>query len=260
MSLFLHGLRVQGRVLIVLLIREFRVRNGKNYMGLINEAGNVVMMIALFVGLRIVLGGGVHRGMEVGPFIACGMLSILLFRSLISDAMTTPSAYRAFSSIPHVTILDIFIVRYIYKTTIYMALAIIVFNTMIYWNASPPVEDWIGVVFFLFLASQIGFWIGIIFCTLLPESLLVKFAIILFNRIIFWTSGTFFVVPELPFGTREYFLLNPLVHVTESIRSAYFYVYQSDYANMAYLSEWMIGLVFLGLVADRAKRYRWQPR
>jgi len=258
--LFFHGLKVQIRIIMFMLYREVKVRFGRNGIGLATEVLNILVLIALFVGLRVLAGAGSHRGMQVGPFVAIGMVSVVLFRTIFNTTLSSNRSYRSWSLYPQITFLDIAIVRWIYTTILYCLVAYAIFNLMLIYGFSDPIENEMGVFSVFIMISVFGFFLGLCARGLLPDTPLIRVGLTMFNRVIFWTSGTFFVVPELPYAVREYLLYNPLLHMTEMARSEYFYVYKSDYASDQYVELWFAVLVFAGLVIERATRYRWAVR
>ena len=69
-------------------------------------------------------------------------------------------------------------------------------------------------------------------------------------------SGNFYTAEMLPDSARDLMLFNPLLHGTELARDAYFTEFQSSYASMEYLAAWAFGMLFVGLLTQRALRTR----
>lgn len=260
MTAFLHSLNVQWRVILVLLAREYNMRAGRNWIALIGEVSQAMAMIVFFILLRTLLGGGTHRGMETAPFIASGLLAILIFRSIIGDIRGIRGPLRGFVNMPQVTILDVLVVRYIYKLVLYIFIAIIMFQCFIFLGLSPTVEDWLALLSMYFLSSQLALYTGIILLNLMPESVVTTMFNNIFDRVVFWCSGAFFVMPEMPSRAKEILIYNPLLHITEEARSAYFLVYDSDYVNMTYVFSFLGCLFLAALICDRAMRWKWELR
>ena len=77
-------------------------------------------------------------------------------------------------------------------------------------------------------------------------------------RPLFWTSGIFFTANDLPSGVREFFVLNPVLHVIETVRDGWFTAYTARYVDRLYVVSWILGLFFLGLALERVARRRIQ--
>jgi len=119
------------------------------------------------------------------------------------------------------------------------------------------IENVLLVSFYLLSFALLGFNLGAwlaAFSILFPA--IERFAPHLVVRPVFWPSGLFYTVDMLPEVAREYFLINPLLHGTELLRSAFFVEFESNYGDVGYLLMWVFSGLFLGLVAQRAMRKR----
>lgn len=76
----------------------------------------------------------------------------------------------------------------------------------------------------------------------------------LLMRILFFVSGIYFVADSLPQVLRDALWYNPVMHLIEWERSAFFYGFESHFYDPMYLLLWILGLGFLGLAGERATR------
>jgi capsular polysaccharide transport system permease protein len=68
------------------------------------------------------------------------------------------------------------------------------------------------------------------------------------------SSGLFFCITMLPLAFWPYVTWNPLFHVTELVRDAWFEGYVSPIASPTYVVECTLVLLFLGLSVERHVR------
>jgi capsular polysaccharide transport system permease protein len=67
-------------------------------------------------------------------------------------------------------------------------------------------------------------------------------------------SGMFFCIIQVPLQYWPYLTWNPLLHITELIRDAWFESYVSPIASPAYVLECALGLLLFGLAIERFQR------
>ena len=75
-------------------------------------------------------------------------------------------------------------------------------------------------------------------------------------RPLFWISGLFFTVGDLPHRARDLALLNPVLHAVELTRSGWFVSYRAPYASPSYIAVIALSLLLVGLIVERAVRHR----
>jgi ABC-type polysaccharide/polyol phosphate export permease len=69
-----------------------------------------------------------------------------------------------------------------------------------------------------------------------------------------YTSGIFFVWPEVPYSMRPIAIYNPFFHLEELMHAAYFEVYHSPIASWNYVITIQVLTLALGLVVERRCR------
>ena len=67
-----------------------------------------------------------------------------------------------------------------------------------------------------------------------------------------------FTAEMMPEGVRHSALMNPLLHITELVRSAFFIEFESGYVDPGYVILFLLSAVFLGLVVQLALRRKIQ--
>ena len=119
------------------------------------------------------------------------------------------------------------------------------------------IEDPLTVLFALGCLAMTGFGLGAIFAALVPLVRSVQQIVpIAAGRPLFFTSGLFFTAEMLPKNIREILLLNPLFHMVEWLRSAFFIEFESQYSSVGYAFGTAIVVFALGMLTLRALRKR----
>jgi capsular polysaccharide transport system permease protein len=73
-------------------------------------------------------------------------------------------------------------------------------------------------------------------------------------RLLYFTSGVFFLPDVLPPAVRDVLWWNPVLHGIAMFREGYYAVYDSTILDMEYFVGWAVGMVLLSLVVVRAAR------
>ena len=76
------------------------------------------------------------------------------------------------------------------------------------------------------------------------------------SRVLFFTSGIFFVAEGLPPVLQDWLWYNPVLHLTEWCRSALFYGFESGFYDLRYPGVCILFLLFMALSAERVSRHK----
>ena len=122
MNVLAYAARRQCQVFVAVLYREAVNRFARRSLGFIEEAGTILVHIAVFSSMRIMFGIERQNGMEVLPFICVGVFNFWLFRTGMAQmpqALGVAKSYMAFSP---VTPLDVALARGVVNILLYIAL------------------------------------------------------------------------------------------------------------------------------------------
>lgn len=252
----IYAIDVQRRVWGALMFREWGLTFGKRTFGISSLVFSLSFKIAVFALVRYILGASLHRGMEMVPFIATGVIAFWTVRRTVMMVAGGTKVGPALSKFPQVTPLDIAMVRGFIMTFVIIAVAFMIFLVLIGTGYSQPIEHPELVFFYLFLCGLLGMGIGLIFGCVYRYLPFLRRVLMLSFVILMMISGIFFVIPEIPYKIREYALYNPLLHLTDLARGAYFTAYISDLSNLSYVIKFIFVTWAIGLLGERASRDR----
>lgn len=252
----LNAIDNQLRVLNAVIFREAKARLGLNFIGVWTEFGRLSIAIGIFSVVRYFTGSGIHRGMEIVPFIATGVLMFWIFRRTLLFVSMTSMAAERYAFFPQVTMLDIALGRGLVNIVLYIVLSFVAFGLFMIAGVSGPIYRPAYVAMLLMVSGFYGLFAGIIFNALFTRVRILRPILQVALRVMMLTSGVFFVIPEIPYRLHGFALWNPMLHLNDIMRQEYFGKYSADYADFGYAMQWLVGLALFALIFERAARER----
>jgi capsular polysaccharide transport system permease protein len=252
------ALRARVRLINALMLREARTFFTHSRLGyawaLFEPLTHVfVLMVAIsFLGgmnLPII-------GDSMAVFYMTGVLPYLFFCHLTERGLDLARSQKVVLSLPSVTLGDVLVsslvlraatdsVVFVVSVAVFLALGMGVLPDDIAALAHAY------VLLFLFGSGIAALNMALSTLHTLPEKL---WPIVL--RALYFLSGIFYHPDAMPAGLREWVLWNPLVHVIEWVREAYFPLYISPWLDEGYVARCAIAAMLLGALAAAAASRR----
>lgn len=244
------------RVIFALMMRETQTRYGRlkvGYLWAVIEPMLFVMVLTIIFTYR-----GRFSPHNIPPllFFLTGIMPFMIFRDQVSQTMMAVRANRGLLSYPQVQMLDLALARSILEfSTNLLALVLLVGGIVLLDLLPVRIEDMLNAIVALFLLAALGFGLGSVLSAVVPIFPTLQFIVqMLLLRPLFFLSGIFFTVEMLPPQLRKIAVYNPVLQLIEMFRSAFFWEYSSEYVDLPYILTWVIGLLCLGLLMQRALR------
>ena len=252
---WLEGTAVQVRVIHALVLREISVKFARHRLGYLWAFVEPVAFVVAFSLILAVGGRSLPAGMPAVPFFVTGVIPFFLFRDVATATLRGVSANKALLVYPQVTAFDVMVARFLLET----ATAIVVFAALLVamagFGVDVRIERPVEAFAWLVAMGLAGFGFGAA-CgalePLFPAVDRVVPAVIL--RPLFWVSGVFFTAGMLPPKVRDMALINPLLHIIELLRSAFFHEFENLHASYLYAVFFLLGVLFLAALLHRALR------
>lgn len=256
-STIAEALSTQGRVVQALIMREMKTRFGRQRLGYVWALIEPMIYVGIFMVLFSFRGREAPAGIPLLPFLITGVMPFMLFRDTVNRTLGSILSNRALLYFPQVTPFDLVIARALLEAgTVSFVFGVFLIAAHLT-DQTLRVERPLEVIGCFALASALGLGLGTIFSSLAPLFASIERLVpTVLLRPLFFTSGLFFTADMVPAGVRDLALLNPLLHVTELVRSALFVGFESEYADPQYPLRMALVLVFLGLTLQRALRRR----
>lgn len=253
---FFRGLFVQLQVVHAILLREVMTRFGAHQLGYLWAIIEPLLWIATFAVMFILIDRQIAGSIDIIAFLTTGVIPFLLFRQTVDRSISAISANKALLFYPHIRPLDLVIARSALEMATLATVFVIIlcFNSL--FNAPLVVDSLLKVITGLSLAGLLGASMGLTICSLSLYSNVVERIVGPLFRPMFWISGLFFSVNELPTTAREILLWNPVLHTVELTRDGIFRGYVVRDISATYVLMWILAFGFLGLTLERTARRR----
>lgn len=250
------ALRLQVRVLAALVRRETRAHFGQSRLGylwaLLEPAGHLMVLSLFFM---YVMARQVPVGGSMMLFFLTGLVPYFMYSHLASYLMGAIDGNKALLNLPPVKPIDVMVSRAILETATQVFVAIILFTAMVLDGIDEAVP-WNAVMAAAAIAVIALFGSGVGMINAMIQMYMPSWGI-LFSLVtgpLYMVSGIFFVVEQVPIPLRNYLLYNPIFHMVDWFRAAFYPGYTHAYLDRGYALWWSVAVVLIGLGLMRVKR------
>jgi len=213
-----------------------------------------LILVLSFV--RMMFGRSNIAGLSFPVFFASGILGYLLFQHILMVSLSAVESNLGLFNYQRVKPVDPVVSRSLVELLITLGTAIFIFPGLYLIGFTFVWNDTLLVLATLVLLYVLALGVGLALSILGPLWQESKKIVPVVIRPLFFISGIFFPANSLPDGVRELALINPLLHVSELLRSSMFKGSESAEGSLAYLTAWALGCLFLGLCIYRVFRVR----
>ena len=250
------ALTVQGRVITALILREVHTLYGNTRLGYLWAIIQTAFNIAVFWLFREFLGAHAPHGMGIAVFLLCGFIPWYIFSDTISRCMKAVSANQALLTFPQVTELDLMIARCIVVWGTQLVCAVIILSIAAALGQSVELRHVDSLAATLLFAPLLGLGMGLVFASLARLWPTLERLVPILMRFLFFASGVFFQVSELPARFSDPLLLNPAAQLIEWQRYGFSASSSAPLYSIGYVAAWCFGSLCLGLLLERYARGR----
>lgn len=252
----IRAIRLQAVILGSLIMREIVTRFGREGLGFLWLMGEPLLFCLGVMGLWTLLKPEYEHGIRVAPFVMTGYMSILLFRHIVSHANGALQANTGLLYHRRVKPFHIYVSRSIMELAGGVAAFFVVYVFLLILGLVEAPTDYLTLYlgyFILFLVSH-GF--GVVFAAIGIEHEFMERVLPVSMYLMIPLSGAFVMVDWIPQQYQAIYLLNPLPHGIEMVRSAVFGEFVRTHYSVPYVLAWALGLNLLGLMLlARAQRF-----
>ena len=197
------GLQAQLQVIHALVLRESRTRYGAHQLGYIWALLEPLLWVLTFYGIFYFTSRHIHYGMDIVSFITTGIIPYQMFRETMSQSQTAIKANTSLLFYPQVHPLDLVIARVSLEVVTLVTVFVIIMGTHSLYLGELHIDNLLAVMSGLLLASLLGASIGLFFNALTVYTKLIDRVVPILMRPLFFISGLFFTVNELPEKARD---------------------------------------------------------
>lgn len=250
------ALTVQGRVIYALVMREVHTLYGNTRLGYLWAIIQTAFGIGVFWGFREVMGAHAPHGMGMAVFLLCGFIPWNMFKDTLTRCMKAVSANQALLTFPQVTELDLMLARTVVVWGTQFLSAVVILSFAAACGHHAELREPASLVAMLFFAPLLGMGMGLIFASLARFWPTLDKLVPMCLRILFFASGVFFYVSELPARLADVLLLNPVAQLIEWQRYGFSASSAAPAYNIGYIAAWCAISLCTGLLLERHARGR----
>lgn len=244
------------RVIHALILREVKVRFGRLKIGYLWALLEPILFVLVLSIIFTIRRNHTVYGMPLLMFLLTGIIPFLVFRNTMGKTISAAMSSAPLLHLPQINLFEIVVARSILEfVTVFIAFNIICILMHLSGFAVIEIESPLKILIVLLGMSLTGFALGVAIGAWTPLfPILEQLTNIFIGRPLFLISGVFFTVEMVPIWLREYLLLNPLFHLIEMFRSAFFISFESEYTDPFYTSSFILISLFVALLTQRALR------
>ncbi|HWA92670.1 MAG TPA: ABC transporter permease [Rhizomicrobium sp.] len=247
-------IRTQLNVIAALAIRDLQnLMKGYNY-GFAWALLEPIMFIGLMRVARSAFKGLTPPNMPPSTFLILGIVPFYMYVQVIGSVYKAVSTQDQLLQFPRVTPVDIAIASAISDFCIYFTLYTLFLTFFSIYEGAWPPQNALEVFSVFILLWAVGVALGFVVGTAARVFPPLKQFISYYNLVNRMLGGMLFVITMLPSSLWPYFTWNPILHCMEMLRDGWFVTYTSPVADPAYVLEWLLGLLLLGLSLERFQR------
>jgi ABC-type polysaccharide/polyol phosphate export permease/Flp pilus assembly protein TadD len=248
-------LRSQYRVVAALIIRETRTRFADSKLGygwaLIEPILHITLLSVTFA---VLMNGQPPIGTQFFIFYYTGLVPYLVFVHASSGMSHAITGNGPVLQLPPVTTADVIAARGLLEITTDLIVAVILLVGFGAVGLAAMPDDLWGPAMALLATAAFGCGIGYInaVVTVFVRSWDKVYGQV--TRVLYFTSGIFYVPGMMPDWARDILAWNPLLHAIDWFRAGFFASYQPHWLDRSYLVILAILALLCGLGLERGLR------
>ena len=255
-SRIFEGLTIEGRVLLALMLREIHTINGSSRLGYLWVLIQSAFGIAVFWGLRAVMGASAPHGISMPLFLVAGFGLWGIFSGCISRCMSAEDGNRALLTFPQVTVFDVMLARVLVITATEIVSGAVIVGVSVLAGFSFEPASAALFLFVLIVTPLLGLGIGMVLASLAVFVPVIEKIVPMVLRVMFFVSGVFFGVSAFSHKVAEILLWNPVFQAIELLRESLHVAYRIEGLSPFYLATYTVVMLVLGGFLERFTRGR----
>lgn len=223
------------RIVKALILRESRTRFGRSRIGFAWAILEPLAHVAIIGTIFTLVGRTAPNGIDVFMFIITGVVPFHLFSKTATRLMGAVDGNRALLNYPVIQPIDTLLARYVLELGVYIVVFVIMASAGLMLGMEGDFHDPLTIICAFAAVSLVGAGFGFALCAAKSLFPVTERIVPLVNRLLFFTSGLFYALSEIPVPVADVLQWNPIIQANEIIRTGVFKSFRSDYADPAYL-------------------------
>jgi capsular polysaccharide transport system permease protein len=187
-------------------------------------------------------------------FMSSGLVPFLAFRRVASYVEKAISSNTSLLQFPLVRGVDTFLARFLLESATQVLVGTIIFGSLIILGFAKSPADPLQLLMSSAALLLLGFGFGVFNCMVEAHFPAYEKISSIILRLLFWTSGVFFLIDKWPKPIQDFLQWNPVLHGVELFRSSWSHTYQTPVGSIWYMLIWICGFFLIGLILERSAR------
>ncbi|WP_421423119.1 ABC transporter permease [Agrobacterium rosae] len=250
------ALSEKRNVMTAVILRDMRSRFFDHGLGFLIVALWPLAHMLILLGIYSAMGRRSPYGDSMNVFFATGLIPTLAFMYISRFMSLSIILNKPMLAFPVVNVLDIMLARSFLEVIAAFVTLVLMFITLISLGDNPfPIDPFVAAEAYgasILLGVGVGSLAGVV--AMLFPLFVTVYALLMI--IVYLTSGTLFVTLTLPDIVLYVLSWNPVFHLVEWMREAYFLGYNSRILDKQYVVWFGITSLFLGFALERLLRMK----
>jgi capsular polysaccharide transport system permease protein len=249
-------LRIQGRVIHALAVREFQTQQMQLAYGYGWVIFDMIMSMAAILIMRLAIRGFNRPGLPAVTLIISGLVPWSMFGSMYSLPEQAIQRNRRLLELPGVTPLDLVFAASLRVLCTYAVMYTFFVTLACAYDGVGIPHNMMGVILLFFGSWLTGLSLGFVLMVMgrvYPPAPKFTGFVLRFSTI---ASGVILLVTYLPGAIWPYLTWNPMLHVEELLHTYWLPAYVTPVGRPLYVLECVVGLTALGFSLERYARRR----
>ena len=251
---FADALKMQGRVLHALLMREVLTRYGRHNIGFLWIFAEPMMFTLMVVTMWKTIGRTAEHGIPVVPFLCSGYMPFLMWRHCMSRSVHSLQYNMGLLYHRQVRLIDVVYARMLLEIAGTIVAFICVWSIFTFFGVLEPPDNFWTVYSGFFFWSWFCFACGLILAPASEMSGIVEKLYQPFSYIMMPLSGAFYMVDWLPQDVQKMVYYNPMSQCFEHIRAGLLGPNVHTHYDSLYVFYVCLGMTLFGLILMRQVR------
>lgn len=236
-------------VLKALLLRELKTRFGSNKLGYFWVIGEPMLHIGIILFMFSFIRERMMPQVPFSLFLITGLVPFFMFRNIVMKLIDGIKANKALFAYRPVKPIHVFIARAILEVGIYSMVFSVLMFLFSWFLGMPSVPvNFLEVFGSFFVLIALGFAFGLCLSILVDAVETVNIVIKVVFTALYFASGIMYPLWVIPSEYLELLLMNPVVHILETLRVNYFATYPAiEGINIFYPMTVSVILLYVGL-------------
>lgn len=253
---FLRSGRKQGRIIGALIMRELVTRYGREGLGFLWIVLEPLVFCFGVMALWTLMKPEYEHGVRVAPFVMTGYMCLLLFRHIVGSFGGAIVANVGLLHHRDVKPVHLYFSRAVIELAGGTMAFFVVYVVLLALGAVSPPRDYVTLYGAYLILAWLSAGFGMTMASLAIRYEVVERIMPVSMYLMIPLSGAFVMVDWLPHRYQWIYLLNPLPHTVEMVRSSVFGEFVPTHFNPLYPIAWAAGLTLLGLLLlAQTRRY-----